>query len=191
MTAMTCEQPPAGSGPFTVFDLEDLPDDGRRHELIDGVLVVSPAPGRRHQKIILRLGGLLEAACPAELDVLAAPFAVRVDDKTELQPDVLVGRDEDFTERYLPVAPVLAVEVLSPNTAIHDVHTKKAVYERLGVTSYWVIDPDGPSLRVFELDPDGRYQQVAKVAGSEPFDARRPFPVRIVPNDLLGRLAGR
>jgi Uma2 family endonuclease len=99
-----------------------------------------------------------------------------------------VGRDEDFTERSLPLPPVLAVEVLSPSTAIHDVNTKKAVYERLGVPSYWVIDPDGPWLKVFELDAEGRYQEIAKAAGGEAFDAERPFPVRIVPRELLGRL---
>jgi Uma2 family endonuclease len=189
MTVMTERQfPPAHPGPMTVRDLEGIPDDGRRYELIDGVLIVSPSPGRRHQKIVARLYPVLEAVCPEEFDVTLAPFAVRDGDKNEVQPDVLVGRDEDFTERSLPLPPVLAVEVLSPSTAIHDVNTKKAVYERLGVPSYWVIDPDGPWLKVFELDAEGRYQEIAKAAGGEAFDAERPFPVRIVPRELLGRL---
>jgi Uma2 family endonuclease len=68
---------------------------------------------------------------------------------------------------------------------------KKAAYERLGVPSYWLIDPDEPSLTVFELDPDGHYVEVAKAAGTEPYQATHPFPVRIVPVDLLGRLAQR
>jgi Uma2 family endonuclease len=121
--------------------------------------------------------------------VLTAPFAVRSGDEVELQPDVLVGRAEDFTDKDLPAAPVLAVEVLSPHTAIHDLNTKKAVYERLGAPGYWVIDPDESWITVFELDADGRYQQTAKVAGDEPLEVRAPFPVRVVPNDLLGRLA--
>lgn len=189
MTVMTERQfPPASPGPMTVRDLEGIPDDGRRHELIDGVLIVSPAPGHRHQKIAYRLYGVLEAACPGEFDVIGAPFAVHSGDKIELQPDVLVGRDEDFTDKDLPAAPVLTVEVLSPSTAILDLNSKKALYERLGVASYWVIEPDEPALTVFELDVEGRYQQVAKAAGDEPFDAERPFPVRIVPRELLGRL---
>jgi Uma2 family endonuclease len=121
--------------------------------------------------------------------VLTAPFAVRSGDEVELQPDVLVGRAEDFTDKDLPAAPVLAVEVLSPHTAIHDLNTKKAVYERLGAPGYWVIDPDESWITVFELDADGRYQQTAKVVGDEPLEVRAPFPVRVVPNDLLGRLA--
>ncbi|WP_284742031.1 Uma2 family endonuclease [Amycolatopsis sp. RTGN1] len=121
-------------------------------------------------------------------DVVAAPFSIRLSDQLELQPDVLVGRIEDFTEDDLPAPPVLAVEVLSPSTAIHDLNTKKAVYERLGTASYWVIDPEEPALTVFELDEDGHYQQVAKAAGDEIFEAERPFPIRIVPKELLGRL---
>jgi Uma2 family endonuclease len=171
-----------------VHDIEGMPDDGRRRELIDGVLIVSPAPGRRHQKIVVRLSRVLEDACPPEYDVLVAPFAVHSGDGTELQPDVLAGRDEDFTDKDLPAPPVLAVEVLSPSTAIYDLNLKKAVYERLGTGSYWVIDPADPTLTVFELDDEGQYQQVAKAAGDEVLELERPFPVRIVPRELLGRL---
>lgn len=194
MGAMTAE---AGSvrlahgRPFTVDDLETMPDDGNRYELIDGMLIVSPAPGRRHQKVIYRLYNVLERACPDEFDVLGAPFAVRPSQTTELQPDVLVGRDEDFTDRLLPVAPVLAVEVFSPSSVLNDLNNKKAAYQRLGVPNYWVIDPEDPTLTAFELDDAGVYQQVAEVKGDDAFQARRPFRVRVVPVELLGRLAGK
>ena len=136
VTATTGGFPVSGSGPLTVRDLEGMPDDGRRYELIDGVLIVSPAPGTRHQTMVIKLGGLLDTACPDEFVVLAAPYAVHHGDEIELQPDVLVGRFEDFTEKDLPKPPVLAVEVLSPSTALNDLNTKKAAYERLGVQSY-------------------------------------------------------
>ncbi|WP_033290543.1 Uma2 family endonuclease [Amycolatopsis jejuensis] len=187
MTVMTESQYPPGSGPMTVHDLEGMPQDGRRYELIDGTLLVSPAPGYRHQKIGYRLHHTLETACPPEFDVVGAPFAVHVGDRLELQPDVLVARASDFTDVDLPVPPLLAVEVLSPSTSIHDLNTKKAVYERLGVPSYWVIDPAAPELTVFELDDDGCYQQIAKAAGDEAFEAQQPFPVRVVPGVLAGR----
>jgi Uma2 family endonuclease len=165
-----------------------MPDDGRRYELIDGMLIVSPAPGTRHQKIAYRLYGVLEPACPPEFEVMGAPYAVHHGESIELQPDVLVGRFEDFTDKDLPKPPVLAVEVLSPSTALNDLNTKKAAYERLGVESYWVIDPNQARLTVFELR-DGSYAETASVTGGEAFDATRPFPVRIVPIDLLGRFA--
>ncbi|MEV1116793.1 Uma2 family endonuclease [Actinosynnema sp. NPDC049800] len=173
---------------YTVEDLEDMPDDGRRYELVDGQLQVSPAPGYRHQEIVAELCGRLRAECPDDMTALPAPFAVQVSARTEVQPDVLVGRRADFTDKLLPVAPLLAVEVLSPSTGIRDLTIKKNAYERMGVVSYWVIDPQEPVLAVFELDPEGRYQQVAEVQGEKPFDATLPFPVRIVPAELLGRL---
>ncbi len=87
------------------------------------------------------------------------------------------------------MAPLLAVEVLSPSTALYDLNTKKAAYERLGVPAYWVVDPQQPGLTVFELDDDGHYRQVAEVKGEDAFEARRPLPVRVVPVELLGTLA--
>ena len=171
---------------FAVRDLESTPDDGNRYELIDGMLMVSPAPGLRHQTVVLRLYGVLEAAAPVGLEVVGGPFAVRPSVNTELQPDVLVARDEDVTETNLPVAPLLAVEVLSPSTALYDRNSKKAAYERLGVPTYWVIDPQVPSLTVFELD-SGEYQQIGLVKGDEVWAAERPFPVRVIPAELLGR----
>ena len=174
--------------PYTVEDLEGMPDDGRRYELIDGMLLVSPAPGFRHQKISMKLGSRLDAACPEDLHVLAAPFAVRQSKNTELQPDLLVCRDSDLTDKLLPVAPLLAIEILSPSTALNDLNTKKAVYERLGVPTYWVIDPEVPTLTVFEFGADGLYEQTIVVKADEVFEATVPFPVRFSPAELLGTL---
>ena len=174
--------------PFTVHDLEAAPDDGNRYELIDGSLLVSPAPSYRHQKVAFQLGKRLDDACPEGLEVLLAPFAVRPNESTELQPDVVVFREEDVTERGLPVAPVLAVEVLSPSTKAIDLTIKKAAYERMGVPSYWVLDPLEHILTVFELDGTGfHYQKVAEVSGDKAYEATQPFPVRIVPAELRRR----
>ncbi|WP_342666285.1 Uma2 family endonuclease [Pseudonocardia spinosispora] len=173
--------------PFTVDDLVTMPEDGRRYELLDGVLIVSPAPGRRHQRASFKLAMVLEQSCPDTMEVLIAPFAVQTSRTTELQPDVLVARERDLTERNLPTAPLLAVEVLSPSTGLHDVNSKKAAYERMGAQSYWVLEPLTSSLTVFELDASARYQQVAVVKGTEQYDATAPFLVRIVPDELLKR----
>jgi Uma2 family endonuclease len=134
----------------------------------------------------------LRAACPPELRVLAAPFAVRMNSFNELQPDVLVARFTDLTEQNLPRAPLLAVEVISPSSGLRDRSLKKAVYERMGVPSYWLVDPDisQPALTAFELR-DGGYQQEDAVEGPEVFIARRPFGVEIVPADLVAGLMPR
>jgi Uma2 family endonuclease len=153
-----------------------------RYEL-DGTLFVSPALSRQHQRVLLKLAFALEANCTPEFEVLPAPFAVRPSNSTELQPDVLVARKADLTEKLLPVAPALAVEIFSPSSVINDLNNKKAAYERLGVAAYWVIDPQQPAMIVFELD-DGRYRQVAEVTGDDAYEARHPFPVRVVPAEL-------
>ncbi len=187
MTSMSL----VASTPFTVHDLEGMPDDGRRYELVDGELLVSPAPGLRHQTISYRLHRLLDDGCPDDLYVVASPFAVQTDLSNELQPDVLVARFDELTEKNLPTAPVLAVEVLSPSGRLIDLNLKRAAYERMGTPSYWVLDPDVPDLLVFELDADGRYEEVARVVGDEVFEAHRPFTVQVVPAELLGRLRHR
>ena len=192
MTAMTEPIGLAEGCPFTVHDLETMPDDGRRYELIDGMLIVTPAPGWSHQEMSGTLYLLLYAACRPELRVLLAPFAVRTAPINEVQPDVLVARYADLTEAGLPVAPVLAVETLSRSTQLNDRNTKKAHYERLGVPSYWLLDPVQPGgLEVYELDEQGRYQLTATVSGDEVFATRRPFPVQVCPARLLDGLRPR
>jgi Uma2 family endonuclease len=177
------------SRPFTVTDLEDMPDDGRRYELIDGELLVSPAPGWAHQEAVDTLYMILRAACPRDLRVLAAPFAVRMNSLNELQPDVLVARFADLTEQNLPRAPLLAVEVISPSSGLRDRSLKRAVYERMGVPVYWIVDPtrERPRLTALELE-DVSYREVAAVTGSEVWNATRPFPVQVIPADLIAGL---
>ncbi|MBV9139492.1 MAG: Uma2 family endonuclease [Pseudonocardiales bacterium] len=179
----------AAGRPFTVYDLEAIPDDGYRYELIDGALIVTPAPSWQHQESSGELFVQLRNACTPEFRVLSAPFAVRTSIHNELQPDILVARYVDLTLKDLPVAPVLAVEVLSESTALNDLNTKKAAYERMGAASYWVIDPEPPGgLTVFELTAQGRYREVASISGDEKFATDRPFPITVVPARLLDGL---
>jgi Uma2 family endonuclease len=172
------------SRPLTYADLEAMPDDGHRYELLDGVLLVSPAPRPRHQQAVLGLAIALYHATPNEMQTFVAPLDVVLADDTALQPDLLVARRSDLTERNLAAAPLLAVEVLSPSTRLFDLWTKRERYARAGTAAYWVVDPDEPSLIAWELR-DGTYEQVAHVMGDEPFDASVPFPVRVVPAELV------
>ena len=187
MTVMTSVIP--HGRPFTVADLEGMPDDGNRYELIDGMLHVSPAPWLGHQVVSAGVYDRLRPACSPDLLVLYAPVDVQPDTHTSVQPDVLVVRRSDLGGKNLKIAPVLALEVLSPSTRLYDLNTKRSAYEKMGVASYWIVDPTAPgALTVFELDAEGRYQQVAYVEGDEPFVARAPFPVAIVPARLLDEL---
>lgn len=173
--------------PLTVDDLQALPDDGHRYELIDGTLLVSPAPAWGHQSVQLALATLLEAHRPRAIRVLVAPFEVQLAMDTAVQPDVLVARYDDLRPKNLPAAPLLAVEVASPSTVLVDRNLKRATYERFGIPSYWLLDPDpdSPSLTVLELDQTGHYVEVVSVTAEEEFTAERPFQVAVRPASLV------
>jgi len=153
-------------------------------EMFDGAVFVSPSPGFGHTDAVLALAGALRVAAPPWLRVLTAPFPVRLGRQTELRPDVLVARYVDLTRDELTAPPLLAVEVRSPGTGLLDRSLKRAVYARHRVQSYWLVDPETPSLTALELDEEGDYVTVAEVTGGEPFTAVRPFPVRVTPLDL-------
>jgi Uma2 family endonuclease len=185
MVAMAYEAAwPAAGQPFTVEDLDRLPDDGRRYELLDGVLIVSPRPTTVHQLAATLLTTQLVNACPDRFYVVAEP-AVQLTDKTEFDPDIVVVRREDVGGAKFWTPPLLAVEIRSPSTAIVDRNAKLAAYETFGVASYWIVDPDPklPELTVFELR-DGNYQQIAQASGSTALRIEQPFPVQLVPTEL-------
>lgn len=185
MVAMAYEAAwPAAGMPFTVEDLDRLPDDGRRYELLDGVLIVSPRPTTVHQLAATLLTTQLSNACPDEYYVIAEP-AVQLTETTEFDPDIVVVPREDVGGAKFWTPPVLAVEIRSPSTAIVDRNAKLKAYEQFGVASYWIFDPrpDAPELTVFEL-MDGEYQQIAQAAGANSLRVERPFPVEISPAAL-------
>jgi Uma2 family endonuclease len=175
---------------FTVEDLEDMPDDEFRYELDDGMLIVSPAPSLPHQIAVMRLAVVLNTASPQGLLVVPGP-GVNISKFQHRVPDIAVIRTESVTQMFLAEPPVLAVEVASPRTRIYDRGRKRDVYERFGIRSYWIVDvgPDKPSLTVLELRR-GKYAETARVTGDEAFHAARPFPVTIVPADLVATGSG-
>ena len=179
---------PSPGQPFTVAELDRMPDDGHRYELLDGVLVVSPRPTPAHQVVAFTLASILDRASPPEWQVVPEP-AVMVSRDTEFAPDIVVVTRDQLSGAKITRPPILAVEVRSPSTALIDLSRKKAAYERFGVPSYWVVIPDQgkPELIAFELR-DGRYEEAARVSGDEPFAARRPFGVEVVPARLVAGL---
>lgn len=170
---------------LTLAQFDALPDDGERRELLDGRVLVNPSPRDVHQRSAGVLYGLLLKACPEDLEVFFAPFDYRPNDRTSLQPDLMVFAGEDVDQSCIQSPLLLAVEVLSPSTRARDLLKKRRLYEENGVGSYWIFEPDEAVLTVLELQ-DGRYvQQTFK--DDEAFEARRPFPVRIVPAELVRR----
>jgi Uma2 family endonuclease len=135
---------------LTVADLEAMPDDGRRYELIGGAIVMTPAPGVDHQRVSRRLQRLLEDAWP-EMEVFDAPIDLDLPGDQRVQPDlVAVERGRSGPRLSLPVA--LVVEIISPGSQTNDRVTKRATYAAAGVPAYWIVDPDRGTITCLVLD---------------------------------------
>ena len=164
---------------LTYRDYCALPDDGRRYEILDGDLRVSPSPMTPHQRVTARLWAIIDAHARrhglgepfiAPTDVLLGPHDVIVPDIAF----VSAARRSIVTEKNLKGAPDLIVEVLSPNTAIRDKRDKRAIYARAGVRFYWIIDPKRVSILELELADDA-YVTVNEV-GADDIWRPRLFP---------------
>lgn len=163
---------------LTRADLDALPDDGLRHELIDGAFVMTPAPGLPHQTLAFALARALHSASrDTGLTVVMAPFPV-VLGADVIEPDILVAPRTSFTERDLPTAPLLVVEVRSPSTARIDEVRKRSLYEEARVAHYWLADPIVPAITILDLVA-GRYQESATAQAGEILELRAPFPIKI------------
>jgi Uma2 family endonuclease len=170
--------------PLTHKDLESITDEGRRYELVDGVLLMSPSPRPLHQRVVARLLAAVSRECPRDCEALPAPVDVVLAEDTVLIPDVVVGRREDYTERALVGVPVLAVEVLSPSSRLIDTQLKRATLARAGCPYYWIIDPYLPSLLCLTLR-DGEYVVAAEGLKEDLVTVNEPFLVTLRPADLV------
>jgi len=173
---------------WTVDDLAELPDDGNRYEVLDGRLLVTPAPRPIHQRVSLRLAVVLDAARPAGAEVFCAPVDYRPTGTRSVQPDLLVVRCDDVGERFVEEPPLLVVEILSPGTHRVDLTLKRRVYAEAGVPAYWVVDPDPvkPAITVLGPGEVGSYREVAYALADQPLTVEVPFPVTVVPAALVG-----
>lgn len=140
---------------YTYADYAKLPE-GAPYQLIQGKLVMSPAPTTFHQIIVLNLARRLQDYVEARKlgMVLVSPVDVYLTDTNTFQPDVVFVRADRLTiigEQKLEGAPDLVVEVLSPSTAYYDLRQKRSVYAEAGVPEYWIIDPEEKSVETYEL----------------------------------------
>jgi Uma2 family endonuclease len=147
---------------FTVADLYALPDSerGERYELIDGELFVTPAPTWRHQTVSSNLKRVLDGHVHSlRRGWVRDNLGVRVDERTYVIPDaVFVSRERCaiIGAMELEGAPDLIVEIFSPSTRRRDLLAKRALFARMGVREYWLIDPDALLVTVLVLE-EGRF----------------------------------
>ena len=141
---------------LTYPELRMMPDDGKRYELIEGEVFVTPSPSEKHQRILVNLLANMHVHAKARGlgKVYAAPFDVVFGEKTALQPDLLFvssARLGIIGPEYVLGAPDLVVEILSPYRVPYDRVTKFEQYARHGVGEYWIIDPVAEIVDVYRL----------------------------------------
>ena len=158
---------------LTYDDFVLFPDDRNRHELIDGEHYVTPCPNLKHQvvsgNLYLLIGSWLEThpigrAFFAPFDVVLSKFDV-------VEPDLLYFSNERAAEVLTPKnvqgAPDLVVEIVSPSTRKRDATIKRRLYERFGVSEYWIVDPEVDVIRIYRRGTGGfgRVSELSREAG--------------------------
>jgi Uma2 family endonuclease len=176
---------PPGGGEWTVDLLEQLPDDGLRYEILDGILIVSPSPIPIHQRAIGRIFIAFVQACPPDLEAFVSPLDWQPDSRTSLEPDVLVVATDRIGEKNIQQNPTIVVEVLSPSSHRYDRLLKFGRYAEAGIRQYWIIDPQLPSVEVYDLDDQGDYRLAASGSGGESVTVTGPLAVTVRPIDLV------
>ena len=151
---------PASSGPtegvkLTYDDFLLFPDDGKRHELIDGGHYVTPSPNVRHQRIVRELFWAVQSHLEVHPigEIFCAPLDIVLSPHDVVEPDLFYISHERAAQVLTPQnargAPELVIEIASTSTRQRDETIKRRLYERNGVTEYWVVDPELDAIRVY------------------------------------------
>ena len=156
---------PANRGvKLTYDDYVQFPDDGKRHELIDGEHFVTLTPNRKHQSVSANVLGLIWSHLQRHPvgRVFAAPFDVILSTFDVVEPDLLYLSQQRLSEietsPWVKGAPNLVVEIGSPSTRKRDATLKRDLYERFGVEEYWIVDPEVDTIDVYRRI-EGRYER--------------------------------
>jgi Uma2 family endonuclease len=145
-----------GQGHWTYKEYAALPDDGRRYEIMDGVLLVTPSPRPSHQNVDASLTFylFLHVNMAGLGRVFSAPLDVELTPKRVFQPDLLVLLNsslDKITATHVVGAPDLVVEIASPGTAKYDRSSKYQAYAQAGVEEYWMVDTEMRSVEILVL----------------------------------------
>jgi Uma2 family endonuclease len=159
---------------ITAREFYELPESNLPTELIDGELIMSPAPDDPHQKSALHTVGFLFNEVP-EGELRFSPIDVYLDDENIVQPDIMwVSKDNDRCQlvegRRWHGAPDLVIEILSPSTALRDKTAKFDLYEKHGVREYWMLDPIAEYLEAWGLQ-DGAFSKLGIFGPGQTFNS--------------------
>jgi Uma2 family endonuclease len=157
------------SNAFTIADLDAMPDDGKRYELIGGAIVMTPAPLPVHQRVSRELFVLLREACPPGHEVFYAAIDYDLPGGDRVEPDLIVVPHTTVGTKRLKGPALLVVEIVSPGSTTNDLVTKRAAYAEAGVPAYWIVDPAKGHILALRL-VDGAYEAYADTDGPVTLD---------------------
>ena len=166
-----------------------LPDDGKRYELIDGELLMVPAPSPQHQDIVGRLFSQLLVHVEANRlgKVFISPIDVLFEEHLVLQPDIIFvsrERQEIIGEEAIHGAPDLAIEILSPSSFYHDLRRKMRLYSHSSVQEYWIVDPEKQTIDLYARAGD-ELQLTRQFASHELFESPLLPGFRLAVNSIF------
>ncbi|MFI8972243.1 Uma2 family endonuclease [Nocardia asteroides] len=180
---------------WTAADLDHMPDDGLRYEVLNGQLVVNAAPKPKHQWLIQSLFLALQPVVPTEMAILLG-VGVLIGSDEPIPDLVIVDKPIEMESRGVPAAQVrIAIEVVSKSTTFPDRMVKPVIYASAGIAHYWrfEINPfkgqlpgeELPVLFAYSLGSDGNYQQTHRISAGGSAQIPAPFDVVIDPGSLL------
>ena len=170
---------------FWTYDDYATLDEKERHEIVNGVLYMTPSPSWPHQEIVGEIFAHLRAYLrnTGIGGVLMAPLDVELASNVVFQPDVVVllkASRRKLKERHIVGAPDLTVEIVSPSSETHDRYRKLVAYARAGIPEYWIVDPDAQTVEVLLLE-SSEYQSQGVYRGKATLPSRivagLPVPV--------------
>jgi Uma2 family endonuclease len=174
---------PEGRIKLSLDEFLELPNDGKRYQILDGELDATPAPSLRHQRVSGRLYALLKQQLEDRGlgEVFATPVDVVLDRTNIVEPDLVFvsqARAGILTELRIEGAPDLIIEILSPSSRRTDVIVKSELYARFGVQHYWTVDPDIDRIEAFAL-AERSYKLVATAQSPRELVLEAPAPLRL------------
>jgi len=161
---------------LTYEDIRQLPEDGKRHELIEGEHYMSPAPKTKHQRVITNLMRLISVFVHNNKlgQVFAAPTDVVFSESAMTEPDLIFvsrAKENIIGEDYIDGTPDLLVEILSPSSTNRDHKIKFHLYEKHGVREYWIVSPEAENVQVFILR-EGKFELLGNFSGAQEIQSR-------------------
>lgn len=170
------DKPVTREQPVTYDDYAGLPDDGKRYELVEGMLeLMSPAPTPKHQAISNQMQTALTNSCHSEYMIFAAPVDLILSATEVRQPDIVMihrSKKEIITGKGIEGTPDLVAEILSPHSVRRDKYSKMNTYAKYRIPEYWVVDPANEALEQYLLSGN-KYELFAIYEKEDPVRSER------------------